>query len=165
MYLLRMENERVIHVQGKSLSLDQPQAREFPQILFLGGCLLVILSEAGIPLPGGLINKTILEIIISQQKQYICRQYIGQVQEEVHIVAQYILPEKFQMIDPGLSKSIGHSRSDRVFLTPSLKVIERTNLDTRTICYSFQNQDQTVQNMYANFFETYVGLCIPLPFF
>ena len=67
-YLLRMENERVIHIQGKSLSLDQPQAREFPQILFLGGCLLVILSEAGIPLPGGLMNKTILEIVISHQK-------------------------------------------------------------------------------------------------
>ena len=30
--------------------------------------MLVILSEAGIPLPGGLMNKTILEIIISQQK-------------------------------------------------------------------------------------------------
>ena len=68
MYLLRMENKTVIHIQGKSLSLDEPQAREFPQILFLGGCLLVILSEAGIPLPGGLMNKTILEIIISQQK-------------------------------------------------------------------------------------------------
>ena len=63
-----MENKTVIHIQGKSLSLDEPQAREFPQILFLGGCLLVILSEAGIPLPGGLMNKTILEIIISQQK-------------------------------------------------------------------------------------------------
>ena len=63
-----MENERVIHVQGKSLSLDKPQAREFPQILYLGGCLLVILSETGIPLPGGLINETILEIMISQQK-------------------------------------------------------------------------------------------------
>ena len=64
MYLLRMENKTVIHIQGKSLSLDEPQAREFPQILFLGGCLL----EAGIPLPGGLMNKTILEIVISQQK-------------------------------------------------------------------------------------------------
>ena len=68
LYLLRMENERVIHIQGKSLSLDEPQAREFPQILFLGGCLLVILSQAGIPSPGGLMNKTILEIVISQQK-------------------------------------------------------------------------------------------------
>ena len=60
-----MENKTVIHIQGKSLS---PRLREFQQILFLGGCLLVILSEAGIPLPGGLMNKTILEIIISQQK-------------------------------------------------------------------------------------------------
>jgi len=41
---------------------------EFPQILFLGGCLLVILLVMGIPLPGGLMNKTILEIIISQKK-------------------------------------------------------------------------------------------------
>ena len=57
-----MENETVILIQWKS------QARELPQILFLGGCLLVILSEAGIPLPGGLMNKTILEIVISQQK-------------------------------------------------------------------------------------------------
>ena len=46
-----MENETVIHIQGKSLSLDQPQAREFPQILFLGGSFLVILLEVGIPLP------------------------------------------------------------------------------------------------------------------
>ena len=30
--------------------------------------MLVILSEAGIPLPGGLMNKTILGIVISQQK-------------------------------------------------------------------------------------------------
>ena len=30
--------------------------------------MLIILSEAGIPLPGGLMNKTILEIVISQQK-------------------------------------------------------------------------------------------------
>ena len=62
-----MENKTVIHIQGKSLSLDEPQAREFPQILFLGGYLLVILSEAGIPLPRGL-RKNIFEIIISQQK-------------------------------------------------------------------------------------------------
>ena len=68
MYLLRIENKTVIHIQGNSLSLDQPLAREFQHILYLGGCLLVILSEAGIPLPGGLMNKTILEIIISQQK-------------------------------------------------------------------------------------------------
>ena len=63
-----MEKETVIHIQGKSLSLNWPQAREFPQILYPGGCLLVILLEAGIPLPGGLRNKTILEIIIYQQK-------------------------------------------------------------------------------------------------
>ena len=30
--------------------------------------MLVILSEAGIPLPGDLMNRTILEIIISQLK-------------------------------------------------------------------------------------------------
>ena len=67
-YLLRMEKETVIHIQGKSLSLNWPQAREFPQILYPGGCLLVILLEAGIPLPGGMRNITILGITISQQK-------------------------------------------------------------------------------------------------
>ena len=63
-----MENETVIHIQWKSLGLDWPQAREFLHILYLGGYLLVILLEVGTPLPGGLRNKTILEIIISQQK-------------------------------------------------------------------------------------------------
>ena len=54
---------------SKGISLGLPQAREeFPRILNLGVCLLDILLEAGIPLPGGLMNKTILEIIISQQK-------------------------------------------------------------------------------------------------
>jgi len=60
MYLLRMEKDTVIHIQGKSLSLNWPQAREFPQILYPGGCLLVILLEAGIPLPVGMRNITIL---------------------------------------------------------------------------------------------------------
>ena len=46
------------------VSQQKSQPREFLLILFLGG----FLSEAGIPLPEGLMNKTILEIIISQQK-------------------------------------------------------------------------------------------------
>ena len=68
MYLLRIENKTVIHIQGNSLSLDQPLASEFPHILYLGESLPVILLEAGIPLAGGLINQNILAIIIYQQK-------------------------------------------------------------------------------------------------
>ena len=44
------------------------QKQKYAADIISGTMLACSLSEAGIPLPGGLMNKTILEIIISQQK-------------------------------------------------------------------------------------------------